>query len=104
MTLTENSSKEFQETQGPQKYSHHHEIAVGTHFHAQNMGLKLSRYFYQLMEKPLATSKFGFLTIRRQSATRKYLLSYDQGDIPGLRNPKSINFNTNHSYHQRTSL
>ena len=42
------------------------------------------------MEKPLglATSKFGLLTIRWPSATRKNLFLYPHCDKSGLRKPK----------------
>ena len=41
------------------------------------------------MEKLLvATSKFGLLTIRRHSATRKHIFPYPQADRSGLRKPK----------------
>ena len=36
----------------------------------------------------VATSKFGLLTIRWHSATRKHLFQYPQGDRSGLRKPK----------------
>ena len=53
-----------------------------------NMALKLPQYFYLLMEKPFATSKFDLLTIRWHSATRKHLFPYPQGDRSGLGKPK----------------
>ena len=55
-----------------------------------NMTLKLPRYFYLLMEKPLGCyiQVRGLLTIRQHSATRKHLFQYPQGDRSGLRKPK----------------
>ena len=53
------------------------------------MALKVTQYFYLLMESLLvATSMFNLLTIRQHSATRKHLLLYPQGDRSGLRKPK----------------
>ena len=87
VALTENSLVVTNDTQGPP------EIA--------DMALQLPQYFYQPMEKILvATSKFGVLTIRWHSATRKHLFLYPQGDRSGLRKPKSKSINTNYSYHQ----
>ena len=51
----------------------------------------------------VTTSKFGLLTIRRHSTTRKHLFPYPQGDRSGLRKPKRISINTNYSYHQLSS-
>ena len=65
-----------------------------------NMVLKLPRYFYLLMEKPLG-SKFGLLAIRLHSATRKHPFPYPQGDRSGLRKPISISNNL--SYHRLSS-
>ena len=54
-----------------------------------NMALKLPQYFYLLIESLLvATSKFGLLTARQHSATRKHLFPYPQGDKSGQRKPK----------------
>ena len=36
----------------------------------------------------MATFKFGLLTIRQHSATRKHLFPYPQGDRSGLTKPK----------------
>ena len=64
------------------------EIAVGTHFHARH-GTKTTHIFsYWCRSLLVATSNFGLLTIRPQSATRKHLFLYPQGDRPGLRKPK----------------
>ena len=51
----------------------------------------------------VAISKFSLLTIWRQSATRKHLLMYPQGDRSGLSKPKTKSIKTNRSYHQRSS-
>ena len=52
----------------------------------------------------VTTSKFGILTIRQHSATRKHLFLYPPGDRPVLRKPKKkISIKTNHSYHHRSS-
>ena len=75
VTLTENSLVVTNDTQGPP------EIV--------DMALQLPQYFYQPVGKILvATSKFGVLTIRWHSATRKHLFLYPQGDRSGLRKPK----------------
>ena len=50
-----------------------------------------------------SSSKFGLLNIRWHSKTRKHLLLYLQGNRSGLRKPKKIIINTNHSYHQHSS-
>ena len=50
-----------------------------------NMALKLPQYFYLLM---VTTPKFGLLTIRRHSATRKHLFSYPQVNRLGLKKSK----------------
>ena len=42
----------------------------------------------------VATSKFGLLTIRQHSATRKHLFLYPQGDRSGLRKPKKATATT----------
>ena len=71
-----------------------------------NMALKLLWYFYLLMELSLlvATSKFGLLTIRQHSATIKHLFLDTHGDRQVWESQKRISINTNHSYHQRSSL
>ena len=51
----------------------------------------------------VVTSKFSLLTIRWYSATRKHLFLCPQNDRSGLRKPKSISINKNHSYHQCSS-
>ena len=64
-------------------------------FPCVNMALKLPRYFYLLMEKPLvATSKFGLLTIKWHSATRKHLFLYAQGDRSGFEVPQVLKIAT----------
>ena len=52
----------------------------------------------------VTTSKFGLLIIRQHSVTTKLLSLYAQGDRLGMRKPKRINVNTNHSYHQSLSV
>ena len=47
VNLTENSSAVTNDTQGPQKYPQNYTLPCA------NMALKLPRYFYLLMEKPL---------------------------------------------------
>ena len=53
-------------------------------------GTKTTRVFVRADEESLlvATSKFGLLTIRWHSATRKHVFQYPQGDRSGLRKPK----------------
>ena len=60
-----------------------------------NMALKLSRYFYLLMEKPqrprgllVSNSKFGLITPNAAQCNQKHLFLYPQGDRSGLRKPK----------------
>ena len=44
------------------------------------------------------------VTTPQQSATKKHLFLYLQGDTSDLRKPKKrISINTNHSYHQQSS-
>ena len=81
------------------------EIAVGTHFHAQTWHKNYPNIFnYCWRSLLVANSKFGLLTIRQYSATRKHLFPYPQGDRSGLRKPKKDKHqHTNHSYHQHLS-
>ena len=73
VTLTENSSVVTNDTQEPQKYPHHQK-KLKWHTSMGEMTLKLPQYFNLLMENLLvATSKFGFLTVKRHSVTRKHL-------------------------------
>ena len=52
----------------------------------------------------VTTSKFGLITIRQHSATRKHLFLYPPGDRSGLRKPKKrVNIKTNYSYHHCSS-
>ena len=91
MTLTENSSVKTSDTQGPWKYKHHWEIAVGTHVHAQH-GAKPTLVFSPAdAEASWLLHLFDLLTIWWHSATRKHLFLYLQGDRPGLRKPKRDN-------------
>ena len=53
-----------------------------------NMELKLPWYFYLLMEKPLSHYFQVWSSYRKNSATRKHLSLYPQGDRPGLRKTK----------------
>ena len=52
----------------------------------------------------VTTPKFGLLIIRQHSVTTKLLSLYPQGDRSGMRKPKRININTNHSYHQSAGV
>ena len=55
----------------------------------KNMELKLSQYFYLLMEKPLGCYfQVWSPYIMRHSAARKFLFLYTQGDRSGLKKPK----------------
>ena len=61
-------------------------MAVGTHFHLQH-GTKTMLVFLLAdgsISFLVATFKFGLLSIRPHSATRKHLLLY----VEGLRRPK----------------
>ena len=69
-----------------------------------NMALKLPRYFYLLIEKPLGCYfQFGLLTIRWHNATRNHLSRTLKVIGQVWESQKSISINTNHDYHQRSS-
>ena len=52
VTLTESSSVKSNDTQRPRKYPHHQKY-LWRHTSMRDMALKMSRYFYLMMEKPL---------------------------------------------------
>ena len=76
------------------------------HTSLHNIALKLTSIFtYWWRSLLVATSKFGLLTIRQHSVTKKHLFMYLQGDRSDLRKPKKrINININHSYHKTLAL
>ena len=77
--------------------------ASRTHFYVQCGTETLGIFICWWRSGLVVTSKFSLLTIRWHSATRKHLFLYPQNDRSGLRNPKSISINKNHSYHQSSS-
>ena len=79
------------------------EIVVGMHFHAQTWDYP-SIFIYWWRSLLIATSKLSLLTFRPHSETRKHLFLYPQGDRSSLGKSKRIGINTNHSYHQHSSL
>ena len=86
---------------GTSKISTPPEITVVTHFHTRTSHWNYLSIFTSWWTSLLfATSKFDLLTIRRQSATRKHLFPYLQGNSWGVRKPKKDN---HQHYHQRSS-
>ena len=77
--------------------------ASRTHFYVQRGTEALGIFMCWWRSGLVVTSKFSLLTIRWHSATRKHLFLYPQNDRSGVRKPKSISINKNHSYHQSSS-
>ena len=74
---------------GTSEISTPREVAEGAHFHSLTWHKNYLGIFTCWWSTLLVTtSKFGLVTIRRHSATRKHLFPYPQDERSGMRKPK----------------
>ena len=104
VTLTENSSVVTNDTQWPRKYPHQWKYLLG-HTSIHNMALRLSQYFYLLME----TSRDHYFQVRSpycQVAQRNQktpIPVFSRWQVRSEKAKKRMSINTNHSYQQRST-